>query len=112
MIHELRRKEDFEALVERSKTDPILVFKHSTQCGLSERAFDAFQNFMRHATGVEAGVVDVLEHRDVSNVISEQLGIEHESPQAIVIHGGQPSWNASHRAITETALRQALGMRS
>jgi bacillithiol system protein YtxJ len=110
MVHELRRKEDFDALVERSKTDPILIFKHSTQCGISERAFDAFHSFMRNANSVEAGVVLVLENRDVSDAIANQLGVEHESPQAIVIDQGRPAWNASHRGITEAALRQALGI--
>jgi bacillithiol system protein YtxJ len=110
MIHELRRKEDFDALIERSKTDPVLVFKHSTQCGLSERAFDTFHNFMRQATNVHAGIVYVIENRDVSDAIAEQLGVEHETPQAIVVNEGLPAWNASHRAITEAALGQALGI--
>ena len=110
MIHALRRKEDFDALVERSKTDPILIFKHSTQCSISERALHEFNDFMRRAGGVEAGIVLVLENRDVSNAVAERLGVEHEPPQAIVIEAGRPAWNASHRAITEGALRSALGL--
>ena len=111
MVNELRRKEDFDALLERSKARPVLIYKHSTQCGISEDAFERFQAFMRASPDVEAGVVLVLEDRPVSNAIEERLGLLHESPQAILIENGRPVWNTSHRAITEESLRQAFAGR-
>ena len=108
MVSELRRKKDFDALLERSRARPVLLFKHSTQCGISAEAFERLHAFMNSAPDVEAGVVLVIEDRDVSNDIEDRLGIQHESPQAIVIENGIPTWNASHRAITEEALRRAL----
>jgi bacillithiol system protein YtxJ len=108
MVIELRRQEDFDAFLERSQARPVLVFKHSTQCGISDAAFERFQSFMRAAPDVEAGVVLVLEDRPVSNAVEDRLGILHESPQAILIEKGRPVWNASHRAITEDALGRAF----
>ena len=38
MIIELQQDQDLEQLLERSKTNPVLIFKHSTQCPISDAA--------------------------------------------------------------------------
>ena len=108
MVIELRRKQDFEQLLERSSRDPILIFKHSTQCPVSDAAMDEFTSFTRDASNVDCGLVLVIEHRDVSNAIADQLKVRHESPQAIVVEAGKSVWNASHWSITADALRDAI----
>lgn len=40
--------------------------------------------------------------------IEERTGIRHESPQAIVMRGGEPVWHASHRGVTQEALTRAV----
>jgi bacillithiol system protein YtxJ len=107
MILELREDQDFQSLLERSKTDPILIFKHSTQCSISSQAYDELERF-RETSGVTCGVVLVIEDRRISNAIAESLGIRHESPQAIVIKNGRPIWNASHWSITAESLNEVL----
>jgi bacillithiol system protein YtxJ len=108
MVIELRRKQDFEQLLEHSTTDPVVIFKHSTQCAVSDAALDEFHQFSRSADDVPCGLVLVIEHRDVSNTIAQALNIRHQSPQAILVQDRQPKWNASHWAITAAALRDAL----
>jgi bacillithiol system protein YtxJ len=109
MVIELRQKKDFEQLLQRSIKDPILIFKHSTQCPVSDQALEEFQTFLKSQHDISCGLVLVIENRDVSNAIAEQLRIRHESPQAIVVDGGRPVWNASHWSITADALREAVG---
>lgn len=109
MIVELQRREDLTELLEKSKIRPILIFKHSTQCSRSEAVYeDEFLTFAAKAGDVPCGVVLVLENRALSNTIESEFGIRHESPQAIVVKDGSPTWNASHWAITADALDEAL----
>ena len=108
MVVELRENEDFEQLLERSRTDPVLIFKHSTQCPISAEAYEEFSRFARRAGDIPCGLVLVIENRDVSGAIAARLGIQHESPQAIVVLDGRPVWSASHWSITEDSLSEAL----
>ena len=108
MVVELRQNQDLEQLLDRSKTDPVLIFKHSTQCPISAEAYEQFERFARRADDVTCGLVLVIENRDVSGAITAQLGIRHESPQAIVVLDGRPAWSASHWSITEDSLSEAL----
>ena len=107
MVKELVENEDLEELIERSRTDPILIFKHSTQCSISIAAYVEFLKFTQDASDVVCGVVLVLENRRLSNTIASRFGVRHESPQAIVLRNGRPHWNASHWAITIDALSKA-----
>ena len=108
MIFELQRREDLERLVEQSKSRPILIFKHSTQCSASDAAYEEFLKFTAEASDVTCGLVLVLENRDISDAIESQFGVRHESPQAIVIEKGRQTWNASHWSITADALERAM----
>lgn len=108
MVVNIRESHDLERLLERSKTGPVLIFKHSTQCSVSNQAYKEFQQFANTAADVACGVVLVIEDRSISNAIAAQLGIRHESPQAIVIKDGQPIWNASHWSITADSLSEAM----
>lgn len=67
-----------------------------------------FQRFADKAQSVTCGLVLVIEAREISNAIAGQLGIRHESPQAIVIKDGKPIWSASHWSITADSLDEAL----
>ncbi|HYR87351.1 MAG TPA: bacillithiol system redox-active protein YtxJ [Terriglobia bacterium] len=105
---ELRQTKDLEQLLDGSKTDPVLIFKHSTQCPISGAAYEEFERFVQTAGEVPCGLVLVIENRDVSDAVAARLGVPHESPQAIVVMDGQPAWTASHWSITEDSLSEAL----
>ena len=108
MVVEVRQNQDFERLLERSKTHPVLIFKHSTQCAVSDQVYEEFSRFMESAGEITCGLVLVIESRAVSNAIASHLGVRHESPQAIVVRDGKPRWNASHWSITADALTRAV----
>jgi monothiol bacilliredoxin len=108
MVIELNRNEDFDDLLAKSRAKPIVIFKHSTQCSISTVAYEEFIQFMENAVDVSCGVVFVIENRSLSDRIEATLGVRHASPQAIVVDNGRQTWNASHWAITSSALSKAL----
>jgi bacillithiol system protein YtxJ len=108
MLIHLRHERDFEQLLERSKTNPVLIFKHSTQCPISAQAYEEFTQFDESAGELACGLVLVIEDRSLSDVIAERLKVRHQSPQAIIIKGGHATWHASHWSITADSLSDAL----
>jgi bacillithiol system protein YtxJ len=108
MVTELREDRDLDEILERSKTNPVLIFKHSTQCPISTHVYTDFKGFAESAPDLLSGLVLVIENRRLSNAIAERLNVRHESPQAIVVKDGRAVWHASHWSITSDSLNEAL----
>ena len=108
MVIELREEQDLAPLLERSQKEPVVFFKHSTQCSRSAVAHDELLAFLRRNPAVPCGMVLVIEDREVSDAMEDQFGIEHESPQAIVVSRGKPVWHAAHFRVTAKALEDAI----
>jgi len=108
MVIELREEQDLVPLLERSQKEPVVFFKHSTQCSRSAVAHEELQAFLLRNPTVPCGMVLVIEDREVSDAMEEQFGIEHESPQAIVVSRGKPVWHAAHFRVTAKALEDAI----
>ncbi len=51
----------------------------------------------------------VIEERPVSLALAERVGLQHQSPQAMLVRDGSAVWNASHHDITAAALQNAAG---
>jgi monothiol bacilliredoxin len=108
MIVDLLQDHDLEQLLHKSKTDPVIIFKHSTQCPISTQAYEEFVDFAEGARNLTCGAVLVIENRRLSSTIAERFGVRHESPQALLIKDGRVVWHASHWSITSDALTEAL----
>ena len=108
MVSELHQGRDLEQLLERSHKDPVVIFKHSTQCSRSAEAFEEFQSFMAENPKTPCVTVLVIEDRGMSEELEERFGIRHESPQAIVIANGIPIWYGNHLAVTARALEEVI----
>lgn len=85
-----------------------IVYKHSPTCELSAQAMEEVKVLSRERDDVPIFLVDVLLQRSLSNEIEARLHIRHESPQAIIMKGGQPVWNGSHRQVNLKRLSDAL----
>src|SRR5262245_15332394 len=108
MIVDLAQDQDLEQLLVRSNSDPVLIFKHSTQCSISAQAYEEFTDFAEGARDLVCGAVLVIENRKLSNLIAERFGVRHQSPQALLIKEGRVVWHASHWSITSSSLNDAL----
>lgn len=95
--------EAFEALNERSRERPMVIFKHSLTCPISSAAYEQMTRFDGEVTLIEVQVA-----RQLSNEIEIKLGVRHESPQVIILNKGQVAWNASHFKITAEAVADAV----
>jgi len=92
-----------EELFARSHEGPVLLFKHSSSCPISARAYSQME-------GVETpvSIVVVQQSRELSREIEQRTGVPHETPQALVLRDGRAVWNASHFDVTAQAVRQAV----
>lgn len=90
--------------------EPLVLFKHSATCPISTTAKRQFDAFVAAHPTVPTRLVVVQHERPLSNAIEDALGVQHESPQAIVVQGGSVVWHASHGRITADTLAQAVKM--
>ncbi|MDO0824109.1 bacillithiol system redox-active protein YtxJ [Desulfosporosinus nitroreducens] len=101
--------QELEGIMEESHQRKIIIFKHSTTCPISARAWREVQDFIQESSDeVLVVMIKVIESRPVSNLATENLGIKHQSPQALLINKGQVLWHASHQAVTQTNIKKAL----
>jgi bacillithiol system protein YtxJ len=96
-------REAFDELVERSKQQPIVIFKHSTTCPISAAAYRQMRDF-----DGEVALVEVQRAGELSREIEEKTGVQHESPQVIVLRNGQVVWDASHFSVKADAVANAV----
>lgn len=90
------------------KTGMALIYKHSPYCGLSATARAQVCALATVYPDLPVWQVDVVGQRGLSQQIAEDLGIRHESPQAIVLVDGATVWTASHRGVNQAALIETV----
>ena len=95
----LTEPNDLEAAEQQSYERPVLIFKHSTRCSISSMSLDRFERSFSSDAPFEVYFLDLITHREISNLIAEKFGIRHESPQVILIKEGKPFYDTSHMAI-------------
>ncbi len=95
--------ESFEELASQSQDAPVVVFKHSTTCSISAAAYDEMSRF-----DGEVAVVEVQRARSLSTEIEQRTGVNHESPQVLVLRKGKVVWDASHWKVKADAVQEAV----
>lgn len=98
-------------LEQASRARPVVVFKHSPICPVSDRALRQFRAFLAALpAGREIGVahVDVIAQRSLARGLTAELGVAHQSPQALWFEGGALAWHDSHGALTAERFARAL----
>lgn len=88
--------------LEKQQT-PFFIFKHSTQCPISAQAKSEFEEFIE-SYDADYVAIKVIEDRALSNEVERKTGIQHQSPQVILLQGEQVLWHDSHRNITAKEL--------
>ena len=109
VVIELATIGELDACLERSKTGPVFLFKHSTACPISASARRRVEAFEGRAGGCPpVYVVHVIEHRSVSDAVAERLSVRHQSPQLMLVREGIAVWAASHHGIYQERLEETL----
>ena len=98
-----------EQLQEASHHKPVVIFKHSTRCGISAHAkfrLESEWNFTPE--DLDFYYLDLIANRPVSNQVAEKFKVTHQSPQVILLQGGKAIFDTSHHLISVGALKRAL----
>lgn len=102
---------DIDNAIERSNEKPVVIFKHSTRCGISRMVLNQFQNnadFDQDA--VLLLYLDLLANRNISDEIAHRLGVFHQSPQLIILKNENVAFHASHYQAVPAAVNRVLEM--
>ena len=100
-------EEDVRNIIDASVFKTQIIFKDSLSCGISayakERLADGSSLLAEKS---EFNYLDLLQYRAISNFISNEFGITHQSPQIIVIKDKKVIYRDSHHSIqTEKILK-------
>ena len=106
---QLERLEQLDEIVEISKAVPVLIFKHSTTCGISRMALRGFEkNYNYDTKEIEPYFLDLKQYREISAAIATKFNVRHESPQVLLIKNGAAVYNTSHSDIDASVLKQKI----
>ncbi len=97
----IEKEEDLEVAHQLSFKKPVVLFKHSTSCGISARAkylLESEWGDLGHDIGFF--YLDLLQYRPLSNRISSDYHVVHQSPQIIILHRGEAVYDTSHHRIS------------
>lgn len=84
----------------KSASDTCLIFKHSTRCVISDRVKKLFEKeYQSLGMVTPAFLIDILQHRAISNAAAETFQVHHESPQLLLIHQHECVYAPSHADI-------------
>jgi len=86
-----------------SREGPVLVFKQSPICAASHRAESELARWaaaLPDDVALELALVDVIAERGLARGLTAELGVRHESPQALWFLDGELAWHGSHGALT------------
>lgn len=107
VINNLGSEDALAAALDRSLSEPVLIFKHSATCPISAMARRRILHLHEEGDPPVYEVV-VQSARPLSQKLEQDLGIRHESPQAIILHKQAPIYDASHHFITVEDIRSAI----
>jgi bacillithiol system protein YtxJ len=86
-----------------------VIFKHSTRCSVSMMAKKRFEyDWAEIPEGTPLYYLDLISYRDISNAIASTFNVYHESPQLLLIKGGECVYETSHSEISAEDLAQQI----
>lgn len=93
----LSDSEEFQSILEKSTSQPQLIYKHSNQCSVSFIAKEDLDSKSEKLSQfADLYMIDVIQQREISNTIATLLKVRHESPQALLLKDGSVVWIGSH----------------
>jgi bacillithiol system protein YtxJ len=108
--HPLTQNSQLDELVAESEKEPVVIFKHSTRCGISRMVLSNLErNYdLPKDEKVKLYFLDLLANRGVSNEVADRFNVRHESPQMIVIRNGKAVDQTSHNSISVDVIKKHI----
>lgn len=107
---ELNSMEQLEEIKELSSDKKVVIFKHSTRCPVSAMALSRLERSWdsEEQKDTPAYFLDLIRFRDISNEIAGVFGVDHQSPQVIMVDKGEAVYDESHMGISYEELNERL----
>jgi bacillithiol system protein YtxJ len=101
--------DQLDTIKKQSKTESILIFKHSTRCGISKMVIKQFEGlFQENHQHLKVYYLDLLNYRNVSDEVGYTFQVMHQSPQLLVIKNEVSVHAVSHNDITQINLTRFI----
>ena len=101
--------EQLEEIKQKSKTEYVFIFKHSTRCSISSIVLKRFEGlFKEEHQELKVYYLDLLNYRNISDEIAHRFDVFHQSPQALLIKEGKCIYDASHSMISAGTINNVL----
>lgn len=98
-----------EEIKKESNNQVVLIFKHSTSCGISSMVIKRFEKlFTEEHASIKTYYLDLLQYRNISNAIAREFEVAHQSPQVLVIKNGVLAFHSSHYDILQINLSRFI----
>ncbi len=98
----LTDEDQLDEILNSSIQKKVLIFKHSTRCGVSSMALKRFEKkISKSSSDFDYYYLNILKYRNLSNTIADSFNVYHESPQLLVIKNEQLITYASHFDILD-----------
>jgi bacillithiol system protein YtxJ len=112
-VNEITTLEQLDDVLNATADQPAFILKHSTACPVSFGALRRTKEYLEKSRAAEADLppfylIKVIESRPVSNALAQRLGVEHKSPQLILVDQGRAAWHTSHFDINGESIEKAL----
>lgn len=104
---EITDAKDIADIILRSFEKPQVIFKHSTRCSISSMALTRLER-SEPSANTDFHFIDLIKYRSVSDLIADELTIEHASPQIMVISDGKSVYDESHNGINMDDIDEAV----
>ena len=104
----LTNPDQLELIKERSHSKPQVIFKHSSRCGTSSLAKNRLEKKSPPAASVDFYFLDFINFRELSDKVSFDFKVSHESPQVLLIKNGQCVYEESHLGISMEEILEKL----
>lgn len=87
-----------------------ILFKHNTTCPISKSVKRKLEQETDEELpqGTPIYILDLLEHRDISDAIAETFEIRHQSPQLLVIKDGKCVYDEALYDISAKSAAEAI----
>ncbi|HSQ45817.1 MAG TPA: bacillithiol system redox-active protein YtxJ [Lutibacter sp.] len=105
----LNDKTQLSEIINISSDKPVLIFKHSTRCGISRMVLKNFESgYDIPETEMNLYFLDLLNYRALSQDIATKFNVMHQSPQVLVIKNGAVIYHDSHDYISVGKIKELL----
>ncbi|MEJ7682212.1 MAG: bacillithiol system redox-active protein YtxJ [Segetibacter sp.] len=105
----LKSNDQIKEIIEKSKAKPQVIFKHSTRCSISAMAKGRLERSIAPGNA-DFYFLDLIAYRSISNQISSEFNVSHESPQILVIKNGECIYDESHGSITMDMIEEQVSV--